>query len=61
MEYNGEIKNLQKEEVEKIEYWPVDKVKKIVDDFKEDDENKDIKVAPDSIYGFRELLNYEIV
>lgn len=35
MEYNGEINNLQKEEVEKIEYWSVDKVKSIVDNFKE--------------------------
>ena len=35
MEYNGEINNLQKEEGDKIEYWSVDTVKSIVDNFKE--------------------------
>jgi len=27
MEYNGEINTLQEEEVEKVEFWPVEKVK----------------------------------
>lgn len=61
MEYNGEINKLQKEEVEKVEFWSVDKVKSLVDSFKDDQTNQELKVAPDSIYGFRELLKYDIV
>ena len=61
MEYNGEINKLQKEEVEKVEFWSVDKVKSLVDSFKDDETNQELKVTTDSIYGFRELLKYDMV